>query len=71
MAKSAREPRGARGFGYDPIFYLPQRSCTFAELSREEKIELQPSRQSLPQNAGSAGFARFLARLVTKSDSTF
>ncbi|MFY9753234.1 MAG: RdgB/HAM1 family non-canonical purine NTP pyrophosphatase [Candidatus Acidiferrales bacterium] len=33
----ALEPRGAGGFGYDPIFYLPQRSCTFAELSREDK----------------------------------
>jgi XTP/dITP diphosphohydrolase len=33
----SREPRGAGGFGYDPIFYLPQRSCTFAELSREDK----------------------------------
>ncbi len=28
---------GENGFGYDPIFYLPERGCTSAELSREEK----------------------------------
>jgi XTP/dITP diphosphohydrolase len=30
-------PRGAKGFGYDPVFYLPERGCTMAELSQEEK----------------------------------
>jgi XTP/dITP diphosphohydrolase len=29
--------RGAGGFGYDPIFYLPERGITVAELSEEEK----------------------------------
>jgi XTP/dITP diphosphohydrolase len=33
-------PRGAGGFGYDPIFVLPELSKTFAELSREEKNRL-------------------------------
>ncbi|MBW3622125.1 MAG: XTP/dITP diphosphatase [Armatimonadetes bacterium] len=33
----AREPRGQNGFGYDPIFYLPDRGRTMAELSPEEK----------------------------------
>ncbi len=33
----AREPKGEHGFGYDPIFYLPQLGRTMAELSREEK----------------------------------
>ena len=28
----AREPRGAGGFGYDPMFYLPEHGCTMAEL---------------------------------------
>ena len=28
----ALEPRGELGFGYDPIFYLPQRARTIAEL---------------------------------------
>jgi len=30
-------PRGANGFGYDPLFYFPQIKKTFAELSAQEK----------------------------------
>jgi XTP/dITP diphosphohydrolase len=30
-------PRGANGFGYDPLFYFPSSKKTFAELSAEEK----------------------------------
>ena len=33
----AHEPRGERGFGYDPIFWVPQRSATMAELPPHEK----------------------------------
>jgi non-canonical purine NTP pyrophosphatase (RdgB/HAM1 family) len=33
----ASEPRGAHGFGYDPLLYLPDRRCTSAELRPEEK----------------------------------
>ncbi len=33
----ATEPRGHHGFGYDPVFYLPDRGCTMAELPPEEK----------------------------------
>lgn len=31
------EERGENGFGYDPIFYLPEYGCTSAQLSPEEK----------------------------------
>ena len=31
------EERGENGFGYDPIFYLPERGLTTAELPPEEK----------------------------------
>lgn len=31
------EPKGENGFGYDPIFYLPEYGCTSAELTEEEK----------------------------------
>jgi XTP/dITP diphosphohydrolase len=31
------KPRGTEGFGYDPLFYLPQIGKTFAELSPVEK----------------------------------
>ncbi len=33
----AFKPRGEHGFGYDPVFYLPQYSRTMAELAPEEK----------------------------------
>jgi XTP/dITP diphosphohydrolase len=33
-------PRGAGGFGYDPVFYFPALGKTFAELSAEEKNQL-------------------------------
>ena len=32
-----RAPRGANGFGYDPIFFHAPSGCAFAELTREEK----------------------------------
>lgn len=31
------EQRGDNGFGYDPIFYVPEFGCTTAELTPEEK----------------------------------
>ena len=34
------ESRGANGFGYDPIFYLPEFGCSSAELSPEQKNEV-------------------------------
>lgn len=34
------EEKGANGFGYDPIFYLPEYGCTSAELSMEEKNKI-------------------------------
>lgn len=33
----AHEPKGTNGFGYDPIFYLPERGCTTGEMEPEEK----------------------------------
>ncbi len=35
-----RELRGSSGFGYDPLFYLPDRGVTTAELTSEEKNEI-------------------------------
>ncbi|HBO24391.1 MAG TPA: non-canonical purine NTP pyrophosphatase [Providencia sp.] len=32
-----QEPQGQGGFGYDPIFYVPELNCTSAELSKSEK----------------------------------
>jgi XTP/dITP diphosphohydrolase len=33
-------PRGRGGFGYDPLFLLPERGCSSAELALEEKNRL-------------------------------
>ncbi|SEQ41357.1 MULTISPECIES: RdgB/HAM1 family non-canonical purine NTP pyrophosphatase [Pseudomonas] len=31
------EARGEHGFGYDPLFWVPERDCSSAELTPEEK----------------------------------
>ena len=36
----ADAPRGAGGFGYDPVFVLPERGRTLAEIAAEEKNAL-------------------------------
>ncbi|HIP87757.1 MAG TPA: non-canonical purine NTP pyrophosphatase, partial [Anaerolineales bacterium] len=33
----ATEPAGGGGFGYDPVFYLPDLGCTMAQLPPEAK----------------------------------
>jgi len=33
----AFEPRGTNGFGFDPVFYMPEHGCTMAELPTEVK----------------------------------
>ncbi len=38
--KIGYEERGANGFGYDPIFYLPDMSLSTAELSPDEKNKI-------------------------------
>ncbi len=34
------EPKGSKGFGYDPLFYIPSIGKTMAELTEEEKNEI-------------------------------
>jgi XTP/dITP diphosphohydrolase len=36
----AYEEMGENGFGYDPIFYVPEYQCTTAQMSPEQKNEL-------------------------------
>jgi len=33
-------PQGQHGFGYDPVFFLPDRLCTMAQLNPEEKNKI-------------------------------
>jgi XTP/dITP diphosphohydrolase len=42
----AMEPRGETGFGYDPVFYLPELGKTAAELAPEEKNRLSHRAQA-------------------------
>lgn len=43
----AEQPRGTGGFGYDPLFYLPGRGKTMAELRPEEKNAISHRGQAL------------------------
>lgn len=41
------EPVGDNGFGYDPVFFVPDHGCTSAQLSPEEKNRLSHRGQAL------------------------
>ena len=54
----ARAPRGDGGFGYDPVFWVPEDACTAAELAPARKHALSHRGQALRSLA---------ARLTTPS----
>lgn len=35
-----REPKGGKGFGYDPIFYVPTHGCSAAQLDMQVKNQI-------------------------------
>ena len=43
----ARAEQGVNGFGYDPLFYLPEYGCTSAELAPEEKNRISHRARAL------------------------
>ena len=43
----ARAEAGENGFGYDSLFYLPERGCTMAQLPPEEKNEISHRHNAL------------------------
>ncbi|CAH1904267.1 dITP/XTP pyrophosphatase [Candidatus Nitrotoga sp. HW29] len=43
----AQQMRGEGGFGYDPLFWLPQLNKMSAELSRDEKAQISHRAQAL------------------------
>lgn len=45
----AREPAGSGGFGYDPIFVVPDAGVTAAELTRSEKLSRSHRGKALRQ----------------------
>lgn len=40
---------GESGFGYDPIFYVPERNCTSAELAKQDKNQISHRAKALAQ----------------------
>ena len=43
----APEERGSRGFGYDPVFYIPEYNATMAELSADIKNQISHRARAL------------------------
>ncbi|QQD23084.1 RdgB/HAM1 family non-canonical purine NTP pyrophosphatase [Venatoribacter cucullus] len=42
-------PEGTDGFGYDPLFYVPETGCASASLSKERKNQLSHRAKALQQ----------------------
>ncbi len=53
-----REFMGDKGFGYDPVFYIPELGKTYAQLSMEEKNRISHRGKAL------AAFKDFLEKLI-------
>ncbi|OCG18074.1 non-canonical purine NTP pyrophosphatase, RdgB/HAM1 family [Gilliamella sp. HK2] len=43
------EAQGDGGFGYDPLFYVPELGCTAAQLTKEQKSQISHRGQALKQ----------------------
>lgn len=48
-------PRGRLGFGYDPVFYVPEHGCSAAELEPEVKNRISHRGQALARLLGALG----------------
>ena len=44
------EEAGENGFGYDPIFYLPEYGCTTAQMAPEDKNKISHRGRALEKN---------------------
>ncbi len=55
-----REMKGKNGFGYDPVFYLPQFKKTFAQMSLAQKNKISHRGRALRK------LRRLLERLLAK-----
>lgn len=42
-------PQGENGFGYDPVFFVPEENCSSAELDAERKNQLSHRGKALKQ----------------------
>lgn len=41
------EAHGSNGFGYDPVFFVPEKGCTFAQLPPNEKNQISHRAKAL------------------------
>ena len=53
--KLAKEPKGENGFGYDPLFYLPDAGMTFSELIGARKNAVSHRGRALAALADALG----------------
>lgn len=49
--KILNAPQGENGFGYDPVFFVEERACTFAQLSSQEKNRISHRARALQRFA--------------------
>jgi len=52
LGEIATAPRGEGGFGYDPIFFVPEYGKTMAELSQDEKNKISHRGKALRDMLG-------------------
>ena len=45
------QPQGENGFGYDPVFFVPEQNCTFAQLAPEIKNKISHRAHALEKLA--------------------
>ena len=57
------EPRGQNGFGYDPLFFVPELGCTTAELPEDRKNDFSHRGQATRK------FAAMLKELLRRQPS--
>ena len=56
------EAHGENGFGYDPVFYVPEEGCTFAQLPPERKNRISHRARALD------AFARIIREENSNAD---
>lgn len=55
-------PAGEQGFGYDPLFWVPSKQCSSAELDRDEKNRLSHRGKALGELINKLRDARHLSQ---------
>jgi XTP/dITP diphosphohydrolase len=59
------EEQGSNGFGYDPLFYMPELGCTTAQLTQDQKNQISHRGKAVRR------FVQSLRELLKDACSTF